>query len=235
VEKGRSNPVLAATVQRSAEVYDQIPLREFIDEQQRSQLARNLYLEVSRICNTSDPATVCREQFVATMLRLALFQVLVIPPEPEEDRFGLRAQPGITGKLRAHLVRLCDIDDELRSAMYDETESGQYDKLWDAVQQKYWETYWLLETLNAARVEMGDFVDDDDWDKAFLHAACVNAEHGFRWKLEMPSAFPEDVASEATTAYSVFTDIVVSGARDPAAEWRDYYRASQIPMPNFGR
>jgi hypothetical protein len=31
----------------------------------------------------------------------------------------------------------------------------------------------------------------------------------------------------------MFTDIVVSGAKDPAAEWREYYSNSDIPMPDF--
>ncbi|MBT8131804.1 MAG: hypothetical protein KJO35_06020, partial [Gammaproteobacteria bacterium] len=80
---------------------------------------------------------------------------------------------------------------------------------------------------------LGDWVEGTDWKQAFLHAAAVNCEHQYRWELELPSAFDETIAKEAATAYSVFTDIVVSGAKNPAAEWRDYYHDSGIPMPNF--
>ena len=67
----------------------------------------------------------------------------------------------------------------------------------------------------------------------FLHATCVRQEHVYRWDLELPPAFEENIAREAANAYAVFTDIVVSGAADPAAEWRIYCAGSNVPMPDF--
>ena len=49
----------------------------------------------------------------------------------------------------------------------------------------------------------------------------------------MPPAFEEESASETATAYSIFTDIVLSGAEEPEQEWRDYHRNSGIAFPNF--
>ena len=118
VEKSRENPVVRAAVGEAAVIYDRIPLSDFIDEDRRSKLARELYLEIVGICNTTDPKTTCREQLVATMLWVASFQVLVIPPAPEEDVSGLRGEPGITGELRAHLVDICRRNDELRSEIH---------------------------------------------------------------------------------------------------------------------
>lgn len=233
VEKQRRNPALEATVQQSARVFDQIPLRDFISEERRAELARELYLEVSRICNSVQPASVCREKYAAAMLELASYQVLMIRPAPEEDPSGLREQPGITGELNAYLVELFRKNDNLRAARYGETEIVSRADHWGVLQRLYWESYWLLETLNAARVELGDSIADGDWGAAFLHAACVNAEHAYRWDLELPSAFEESIAKQASTAYSMFTDIVMSGTIDPAAEWRDYYRDSGIPMPDL--
>jgi hypothetical protein len=40
-------------------------------------------------------------------------------------------------------------------------------------------------------------------------------------------------ASLAPTAYSILADIVLSGAKDPDLEWRDYYKDSNIPIPDF--
>jgi hypothetical protein len=234
VDTQRSNPVLEAAVQKSALVFDQIPLRDFIDEERRKKLARDLYLEMNRISNTADPLTACRDQFVATMLKLASYQVLVIPPQPEEDRSGLRNQPGISGELKAYLVDLCEKDDDLRSTMFAETESQAFDDLWEIVQRLYWETYWLMGSLDGIRIALGDSVEGDDWRQAFLHAACVKSEHAYRWQLELPPAFDESIAKEAANSYSVFTDIVLSGAINPAAEWRDYCAGSGIPMPDFG-
>lgn len=232
VERHRDNPVLDQAVQGSAEAYASSPLSQFIDEGRRSELARSLYLEVSRICNTTDPVTTCREQFAATMLKSASYQVLVIPAPPEPDDSGLRDLPGISGELRARLVDLCEVNDDLRSTLYTETESQEFDVLWPIIQRLHWETRWLLDTLDATRIALGDCVEGDDWYEPFLHAACVTLEHTYRWELEMPAAFDDEIAREAASTYAVFTDIVLSGAKNPATEWREYARSTAVPMPD---
>jgi len=233
VEMQRENPVLASVVNQSAQVYDRIPLRDFIDEERRAELARELYLVVSRICSSKRPASACREKYAAAMLELAAFQVLMIKPTAEEDVGDIWNQPGVTGELNDHLVELFKKNDDLRAAKFGHPGVDSKADHWLLVQRLYWEHYWLLETLKAARVELGDSAGDRDWHEAFLHAACVNAEHAYRWNLELPPAFEEGIAREATTAYSMFTDIVMSGEKDPASEWRNYYQDSGIPMPDF--
>ncbi len=239
VDERRQDPVLATSVEQSAIVYSQIPLHRFIDETRRRDLARKLFLEISDICRHRDPAARCRERFATTALELAAYQVLLVPPPPEPDEFGLREQPGISGLLRPYLAKLFERNDQLRSAIFSEaddaTDGTDPPDLWEFAQRQFWETYWLLETLNAARIALGDWIEDSDWKQAYLHAAAVTCEHQYRWELELPSAFDESVAKEAATAYSMFTDIVVSGAADPAREWRDYYHDSGIPMPNFDK
>ena len=232
-QKSRENPIVQATVNASAHVYDRMPLKHRIDEHRRSALAREIYLDINRIANTIDPATVCRDEFTRTMLLFASYQVLMIPPQGEEDPSGLRDQPGITGELKQHLVDLCRKNDDLRSATYALTESRDFEDLWPIVERLYQETSWRLGTLNAMRIELGDWVEADDWYQPFLHAACVNQENTYRWDLELPPAFPPEIAREAATTYAVFTDIVISGAQNPAAEWREYCRGSGVPMPEF--
>lgn len=231
VEERRQNPALEATVRESAVIYDRLPLRDFISEERRAELGRELYLEINRICNCRHPATVCREKYAAAMLEMAAFQVLMIPASPQEDVFELRGQPGITGELNSHLVELFKKNDRLRTAIFGEDDIVDYADYWQLLQRLYWESVWLLETLNVARIELGDSIDEESWHEIFLHAACVNAEHGYRWDLELPAAFDARISKEASNAYSMFTDIVISGAADPAAEWREYYRDSGIPMP----
>ena len=233
VQSKRHNPVLDFAVQRAAETYNEIPLREFIDEERRAKLARELFLEVNRICATADPLTECREHLVATMLKFASYQVLVIPPEPKADPSGLRARPGITGELREHLVQLCAKNDVLRSTMYEITDSDDFDDLWEILQRLYWESFWLLETLNATRIGLKDSVEHHDWYPEFLYATCVSLEHTYRWELELPPAFDESIARDAASVYPVFADIVLSGAADPGLEWRDYCRGMNVPTPNF--
>lgn len=233
VEKRRRNPVLATTIEQSALIYSRIPLHQFIDESRRSELARAIYLEVHNLCNTRDSAASCREKFVAAMLKLASYQVLVIPAAPQDDPFGLRQLPGITAELRPYLDDLVQKNDDLRAAFYRASDGENELELWQFVQREYWESHWLLETLNVARIALENTSSAVDWKQAFLHAASVNSEQRYRWDLQLPSAFDKGIAREAATAYSVFTDIVVSGSLDPTAEWRDYYRESEIPMPEF--
>jgi hypothetical protein len=80
------------------------------------------------------------------------------------------------------------------------------------VQRSYWKTYWFLKSIDAVRIELNDVAKGHDWYNSFTHAACANQEH---------------------VAYSLFTDIVLSGDANPATEWRDYYKDYNIPTPTF--
>lgn len=233
VQKNRANPIMRATVRESAEIYNRIPLSEFITEKERGELSRQLYLDINSICNAADPVSACRERLAAAMLKLASYQVLMIPPPPETDPTGLRSQPGITGELKAHLVRLSERNSDFRSEIRKKSETTDFDLVWQVVQQSYWTAYWILETFNAARMALDDVDERSDWYKPFLHAACANYEHVYRRDLELPPAFSEELAQLAANAYSLYTDIVLSGTPNPDMEWRDYHKNSDIPLPVF--
>ena len=235
IETGRQNPVLLSTVDMSSKIYDGIPLKNFIAEDKRDALARELFLEINLICNAYDPVAACPQKLATMMIKFASFQVLVIPAPPEADPSDLRSQPGITGELTEHLVEIAENNYELRSDLYGATDAPTFDSIWESVQLSYWQSYWFLETFNAARVELADCVSDHDWFMPFKHAACANYEHIYRREADLPPAFDEGIASDVANAYSIFTDIVLSGAEDPDLEWRDYYKDSNIPIPDFNR
>ncbi len=233
VQMAQKNPLLLATVEKSSLIYKQIPLHEFIDEAKRQKLSRQLYLDINEICNATNPVTTCREKLSVTMLDFALYQVLVIPPDAEPDVIGLRGQPGISGELKEHVFLLAEKNDELCAKLRNFPEPLTPQTMWTFVQRSYWTTYWFLETINAARIELGDWDEDDDWYKPFMHAACANREHIYRRDLSLSSCFDQQVADIAPTAYSIFTDIVLSGVHNPLREWRDYYKDTDIPYPRF--
>ena len=235
VQSGRQNPVLLSTVETSSKIYDGIPLRNFIGDEARDALARELFLEINAICNAFDPVAACRQKLASTMIKFASLQVLVIPPPPEADPSDLRGQPGISGELTEHLVEIAEHNYELRTELCGATDAATFDSIWESLQQSYWRSYWFLETFNAARLELGDCKAEHDWFMPFKHAACANYEDIYRREIELPPALDEDLASIAPTAYSIFTDIVLSGAEDPDMEWRDYYKDSNIPIPSFDR
>ena len=233
VQKNRANPVMRATVQKSAEIYNRIPLSDFISEEERSELSRRLYLDINSICNAADPVSACRERLAAAMLKMASYQVLIIPPSPDDDPTGLRSQPGITGELKAHLVPLSERNGDLRSEIRKKAETADFDFIWQVIQQSYWTAYWFVESFNAARMALDDFNETSDWYKPFMHAACAHYEHDYRRDLELPAAFSDEMAQVAANAYSLYTDIVLSGAPNPDLEWRDYHKDSDIPLPVF--
>jgi hypothetical protein len=233
VQAGRENPILGRTVDKSALVYKHIPLRNFIDKSSQDALSRQLFLKINDICNAYDPVAACREQLAASMMKFAAYQVLIIPAAPEEDPSGLRGQPGITGQLGEHLVRIVEANHELRSDLSGPTSSMTKDIVLSHVQRSYWQWYWSLETINAARIELGDFPEQGDWFLPFKHAACVSYEATYRREIELPPAFDEEIAREAIMAYPIFTDIVLAGDKHPDKEWRDYHQDSNVPFPSF--
>ena len=119
IETGRQNPVLLSTVDMSSKIYDGIPLKNFIGEDKRDALARELFLEINLICNAYDPVAACRQKLATMMIKFASFQVLVIPPAPEEDVSGLRGQPGITGELKQHLLQIVQKNHDLQAHVYE--------------------------------------------------------------------------------------------------------------------
>jgi len=232
VQTGREDPVLRAAVKKSSLIYQRIPLREFIDEETRRKLSRQLYLLLSGISRASDPVTAGREKLTAMMLEFAMYQVLIIPPPPDSDPSELRGRPGISGQLREYTFTLVGQNEDLcrhsRGVEVPLTADGAS----IFVQRSFWTRYWFLESINAVRLELGDCRNAGDWFGPYMHAACAHREHMYRRELSLPPSFVMDDADAAATAYSILTDIILSGAEDPISEWREYFKDSNIPCPD---
>lgn len=235
IRKGRENPALQAAVLRSAEIFDALPGKALIDEASRSRLARQLYLDLHEVFNAASPIEVNRQKLAAQVLQMAMYQVLVIPAPPKTDITQMRGLPGISGELRQHLKRIVRASAELHEALFADAESFDDDDddavIVQRLERSFQECCWCVATFDAARVALGDVVEGKDWFGPFLFAACANQESTYRFNLGLPSAFPEALSSSAPVAYSLFMDIVLSGAKDPLAEWTEYHRGSGIPMP----
>jgi hypothetical protein len=235
IGKGRENPALQAAVMRSAEIFDALPGKALIDEASRSRLARQLYLDLHEIFNAASPIEVNRQKLATQVLRLAMFQVLVILPPPKTDATQLRGLPGISGELRQHLKRIVRASAELHEELFADAESFDDDDddtvIAQRLERSFQECCWCVATFDSARVALGDVVEGNDWFGPFLFAACANQESTYRFNAGLPSAFSPELSATAPVAYSLFMDIVVSNARDPLTEWTEYHRATGIPMP----
>lgn len=231
VELRRRNPAMQSIVRESSEIYARTPLHRLVDNSCADRLAREYFLEINAICNASEPKTAVREKIAFEMLRFALYQVLVISADSDDDINGLRGLAGISGELGQYVDKLVPLNMALRSDVHNSELLDDGADLGRIVTIEYWKNYWLLESINAARQHLGDVTEPDDWYRPFMHAACANQENLYRIDLDLPSAFDEHLARTAPGAYSIFTDIVVAGASDPLAEWRDYHEGQNIPEP----
>lgn len=217
-------------VAECSRIYAQTPLSELMEKRRAEHLAREYFLEINQVCGSREPVKLLREKLATQMLRFAMYQVLMIPPAPEPDPFGMRGLPGITGELAARREQLVDRDIALGSSIHEVDEFDENTDIDRLVSIEFWRHFWNLETLNAARIYYGDSTPED-WFEAFRFAACANQENIYRLDLDLPSAFEHRIALTAPTAYAIFTDIVIAGAEDPLSEWRDYHSGQNIPDP----
>jgi hypothetical protein len=233
VGEGRDNPALHAAVHQAAVLFDELPGKAHIDEAARQQLARQLFLDLHEIFVATSPVAAARQKLAPAMLRWSLFQVLLIPPPPKPDVSGLRGLPGITGELGSHLDAIARKNGELHAALYEHAVTEDDHALEPLLLRAYWQSCWCLKTFESVRKDLGDSLENKDWFRPFLFAVCANQENSYRQDIGLPPALEPHIAASAPVAYSLFTDIVLAGAKDPLAEWTDYHRDSGIPMPEF--
>ena len=224
-QEGAAGSDFEQAVARASAIHAATPVARYIDTRRQNELARGLYLELHEIFAAGDRKTACRDKLVAEMLQFAPLRLLTIPQAPAKDASGLRSLPGISGELSAHIDAVVSGDPELRRRIASSSTPVDDDALWSS----FWQSYWFLESFNAARIILGDVVADGDWYRAFMHAVCVSQEHRYRCLLGLPPMFAEVHAQAIVSAYSIYTDVVVSGADDPDGEWRDYCRGLNIP------
>ena len=234
VVAGRTDPAFLSAVQNSALIFQAMPEKSHLDEATRQRLARQLYLELHEVFNSAAPVDALRQKIAGAMLRFSLFQVLLIPPAPEPDASGLRGLPGITGALSQKLNAVVNANGELHAALYENADPKEGAAVDVLLRRAHAESSWCLQTFNAVRKDLEDLTEGRDWYRPFMFAACANQENNYRRDIGMPPAFDAGLATIAPVAYSLFTDIVLSGAEDPLFEWFDYHRDTGIPMPAFG-
>ncbi len=233
VVAGRRNPVFLSAVQNSALIYQALPEKQYLDEAARQRLARQLYLDLHEVFNAASPVDALRQKIAGAMLRFSLFQVLLIPPAPEADASGLRGLPGITGALMQELDAVIRNSSELHATLYENGDAGGDLPIDTLLRRAHAESSWCVQTFNAVRGDLGDLPEGRDWYRPFMFAVCANQENSYRRDIELPPAFDPSLAAIAPVAYSLFTDIVLSGAKDPLVEWLDYHRDAGVPMPQF--
>jgi len=222
------DPILRAALARSSVVYNSLPLKDHISEKTSNNLSTQIVEHIYGIICAEKPILKCREELAVAVLEYAKYQVLVLPPEPEDDPTGLRGTQGITGELMPQLLEIAEKNKDIRELMYGIVDKPTYNDVWDAVLFNYWKNYWFMATYDACRLALDDcnHVDDKDWLKPFIHAMCVWQEYCYRQDLGMPSAISGNDLSLTEIEYSTFLNTVMSDAQYPNLEWKEYYKDS---------
>ena len=225
VRELEEHPVLKAAMLVSADVFDNTGLREFSDETKET-LANGLLEKIYHIISSDDKISTCRSHFTEAILELADYQVLILPPAPEEDPTGLRGTQGISGDLKPLLLEISKNNQRIKELMYGITNNPTYDDVYDTVLVQYWRSYWWSQTFTACRVKLGDNNSDEDrdWYRPFLHAQCVFSESLFRQDLELGPAPGIRDETLVPVSYSTFMNIVLSGDRFPDLAWREQFK-----------
>ncbi|MFC0389155.1 hypothetical protein [Muricoccus vinaceus] len=164
-----------------------------------------------------------REALVEAVLGMARFQVLVLPPPPEEDPSGLRGQPGITGQLKARVAEIAPLDKELRELFH---AVGSFEELaptdiWDGILLRYRIMWAWADLHHSLRQALDDTnpAAGRDWYRPFVAAQCAVEEERFRMMLGMPSAFGGSDHDITSLAYGTFYLRVLDGSRYPDLAW----------------
>lgn len=221
------NPILRAGLLKSSVAFDATGLKDFSEETKRK-MAADLIEVINEIANCQNKLERCRYHFAASVLELGRYQVLILPPFPEFDGTGLRGTQGVSGELKPLLLDICEKNVDMHKMMYDLVKEPAYNDVWDVVLFRYWKNWWWAETINACRIEIGDFnpIEENDWYRPFVHAACVWSEYEFRHDLGMPPGPKISEESLVPLQYSTFVDFVLSGEKFPDLAWRSHYRRS---------
>ncbi len=217
------DPVLNAVLNQSREIFARLDLKKLIAQEGQEAMAKQLLDRTSSILMAEDRKAECRRQLHQCVTEFARYQVLNLPPAPADDVSGLRGLQGISGELEPLLMEIVGKDDHLRTAVLDQLDDKSEQMVRSLVILLYQRAYWFAHSINACRVALGDYFSapESDWFRPFIHAMCVWRESEYRKLLGLKPAIANDDYQIAAMAYLGFANIVVSGADDPLAIWRE--------------
>ncbi|MFL6709276.1 MAG: hypothetical protein ACJ8HI_13820 [Massilia sp.] len=221
-----SNPYFA-TLQLALDSFwsnSELMLKNF-SEEGRANFRKQLVDEAVQIANEANPVQALREHLAEAVMEAAKYQVLVIPPEPEEDTAALRGVHGISGELKAHLLELATASKPLRDWLHGFGPVKVWDDVWNPVLFRHWYTLTRANVLSALRQPLDDAhqVRAMDWYRPFLETQCAYQEHVYREALGWPSNLPGNPAQAGLEAIklSIYVNCVVQGAKYPDLDFAD--------------
>jgi len=219
------NPFIA-TLDVASKIYwsENPSLRTSVNSELRAEVHKQLVEEGLAVAQATNPVQMLRERLADAVIEAAQFQVLVIPPPPEEDASGLRGALGISGELKGNLLELAQKSKPLREWLH-AFATRSPDDVWNAVLHRHWITLARANVLAALRKPLQDAhpVKDMDWYRPFLASQCAYQEHVYREALGLRSNLGTDAlgASIEAVKLSIYVNCVLQGAQYPDLDFKD--------------
>lgn len=189
--------------------------------------AKELADRIGQIIADPNPVQRNRTELSTWVMECSKFQVLVLPPEPEEDATGLRGLYGITGELKSQVGLLASKNKELGQFLYGMAPETDADRS-DAILFRYRLLWSGMSIFNALRTPLNDThpVAKQDWFWPFFATQCGYAEYVYRSDAELEPTLNADMGRASLDALelSTFVNMVVNGAQYPDFEWEQAYQ-----------
>jgi hypothetical protein len=228
------HPAVLLSLRNAAQALEKTQLKNCVDPQDLELHSTEIIEWLFELDQSENPIATTRQALTNHTIYRASYEILTIPPEPEIDNTGIRNLQGVSGKLRAVIPLLLDVDEFHRSDLLD----GGIDNPSDLdslnwVIGKYWVAFWYNQALRTMNACVGD---NSHWHADLLHARCVWEEERYRRLLNWESAVEGDHFDIIFQAYSDYHQIILDGHADPALEWRRKYKeeiGAQIIRPRM--
>lgn len=197
--------------------------------------ANELHNFIISVIESANPVLTFRNIFCQNTLALGKMIILL----PKDKKTEMKNQPGITGELCKHLVKIAKLDKSIREDLYStpntpEVMNDSFLNTW--ISGKYILNMWFYLTLNALREAIGDHNPNkkNDWRLPSLHASCVFDEYCLRKTIGLKT----NVGSMAAIAFSTFNlNFVLNGEKYPDLAFREAYadqiKDKSIALPKF--
>lgn len=200
-------------------------MQQSVNDELRANIHKQLIEEGLAIAQAENPVQTLREHLAEAVLEAAKFQVLVLPPAPEEDTAGLRGRLWMSGELKGQLFELAQKSKALREWLHAFGKVNDWDDVWNPVLYRHWITLTRANVLSALRKPLEDAhpVSEMDWYRPFFESQCAYQEHVYREALGWPSNLGSNAVDASIDALklSLYVNCVIQGAKYPDLDYKD--------------
>ena len=223
-KKIANDPIYIAALKESERALQETNLYKIRDKLTKP--AEELAEEINSILMSEDRFMASRKKFAETIFAFSKYQVLVLDEkDPNDDSTGLMGLPGITGKIRKHLVEIGERDELIKEDLHGQSNTPDklnFEFMKQHIRAKYLIWYWRANVFNAIRVGLEDHNSNfsKDWRNHLLYSMCVCHEYKFRQLLKLK----QQISIEQEIINSTMLNITLNGDRYPDLSFYQKYK-----------